>query len=195
MIERHIVLDIETLGNGSNAAIMSIGAVELCAKTGEVGEGFSKNIDPYDAVKHGEMDMSTVLWWLKQSDAARKETFEREDNVPLSVALGCLGAFINDKEVFGVWGNGATFDNVILHNAAKAVGIPPLWNFRLDYDMRTLKYLDKTLDLFTIDPPSEGVAHAALDDAIWQAKKIGLILCCLRSYTLTSTAWRLSDDR
>jgi len=182
MQERHIMLDIETLGNGSNACIVSIGAVEFCAKTGEIGKTFEVIVDPEDSAKYGILDASTVVWWMRQCDGARQRTFPTKGLKDLKTSLILLSAFVGEgDDLHGVWGNGATFDNVILHNAAKQVGMRPMWEFRLDRDLRTMVWLDGTLGVLAPLPDSESItAHAALDDAIWQAKRLANILIKLR---------------
>lgn len=63
-----------------------------------------------------------------------------------------------------IWGNGATFDNMILRNAYLATGQRQPWNFRDDVCFRTVKYL------FPLKKEFQGVRHHALDDARNQAK-------------------------
>ncbi|MFM9673750.1 3'-5' exonuclease, partial [Streptomyces galilaeus] len=69
----HVMLDLETMGQGNNAAIVAIGAVFFEPTTGEIGDTFYRKIDLESAAQYGEIDPNTVLWWLKQSDAARAE--------------------------------------------------------------------------------------------------------------------------
>ena len=40
----HLMVDIETMGNQSNSAIVSIGAVEFNMATGETGKEFYTNV-------------------------------------------------------------------------------------------------------------------------------------------------------
>jgi len=69
---RDVMLDLETMGNGPRAAIVAIGAVEFDPETGTVGERFYQAVDLATAVSMGgEMDASTVLWWMQQGDEAR----------------------------------------------------------------------------------------------------------------------------
>ncbi len=61
------MLDLETMGNTSNAAIISIAAVYF-DETG-VGRSFYHKVSLGSSCAIGlEMDADTVLWWLKQSD-------------------------------------------------------------------------------------------------------------------------------
>ncbi len=168
------MLDLETLGTGNDAAIVSIGAC-LFDLRGDgvpigVGHRFYVRVNPASAVAFGmKIDVSTVLWWMKQSDAARKSTFEGESG-SLAGALSMLNAFLRDGGCEAVWGNASTFDNVIIRSAYRACGIDPAWSFRGDKCYRTV------LNLLPKDrqPPWDhgGIEHNALDDAVNQALRL-----------------------
>ena len=68
---KHVMLDLETMGNGPRAAIVSIGAVFFDPLTGELGAEFEAAIDLRSSAKSGEIDPDTVLWWLGQGEEAR----------------------------------------------------------------------------------------------------------------------------
>ena len=65
----------------------------------------------------------------------------------------------------GVWGNGASFDNVILANAYEALGRRAPWQFWQDRCFRTVKSMYPKLELARL-----GTYHNALDDAKWQTE-------------------------
>lgn len=177
------MLDIETVGNGSKAAIVSIGAVFFDPKTGDIGAQFYQPISLASSSYYGEMDASTIEWWMKQSDEARA-VFSAEDKVSLKDALGEFTEWISQIEEFKdriVWGNGATFDNVIVGNAFKAARMRQPWPFYGDRDVRTI--VDLGRQLRGVDPKKEmqleGVAHNALDDAKHQARYVSAIFKAL----------------
>ena len=181
----HVMLDLETMGQGNNAAIVAIGAVFFEPTTGEIGASFYQTIDLESAAKYGEIDPSTVLWWLKQSDEARDE-ITRLDTYSLPDALAEFTQWIEQIENFKariVWGNGSSFDNVIIENAFEAVRYKKPWAFCNDRDVRTVVELGRTLKGFDPkkDMPFEGTAHNALDDAIHQAKYVSAIYKALAS--------------
>lgn len=185
---KNIMLDLETMGNGSNAAIVSIGAVLFDPLTGAIGEEFYQVVSLNSSAHFGELDSSTVLWWLKQSDEARA-VFEDENKTTLKNALVFFADWVNehcdrnekDKPDAVVWGNGATFDNVILGNAYKAVRLRQPWFFANDRDVRTL--VDLGRQLRGIDPKKDltlqGTAHNALDDAKFQVRYVSEIFKAL----------------
>lgn len=177
----NIMLDLETMGKGSNAAIVSIGAVFFNPLTGELGERFYKRIWLESAAKYGELDASTVVWWLGQSDEARDE-INHDDSVGLSEAIRRFSEFVfnNTKGSFSdnrVWGNGCTFDNVIIANAYKQLKLQKPWSYAGDMDVRTIVELGRKLLNFDPkkDMPFEGEKHNALADAIHQAKYVSAI--------------------
>jgi hypothetical protein len=166
--KKHIAIDLETLGNGTNAVVVAIGA---CAFDAKHMTPFYTHITAQSAVEAGlVMDASTVMWWLSQSDEARA-ALTRDDGVPLTTALEDFAEWLSVYNVQGVWGNGIAFDNVILRNAYKAIGMLPPWQFRADRDMRTLVWEHQ--ELFDEDPrevvDKVGTDHNALDDALFQA--------------------------
>ena len=161
----HVMVDLETLGNGSMAVITSIGAARFDL-TG-VKDTFFCTIDPETCVAAGlKMDVSTVLWWMKQSDDARAAF--KAKGLPLAVALEMFSEWFPKDAC--MWGNGATFDNVIMSNAYKAVGMATPWPYWGDRCYRTAKAMSDVKAL-----PFQGTVHNALDDAVHQARHLILI--------------------
>ena len=157
------MLDLETMGNGANSAIIAVGAVAF-DNTGIHGK-FYQQVNLQSCLKAGmEMDTSTVLWWLKQSDAARKAFDENEKALPISKVLQMFGSFCTDFNVQKMWGNGAAFDNVILSNAYRKCEIIQPWKFWNDACYRTIKNMFPVEEFKRI-----GVHHNAANDAETQA--------------------------
>ncbi len=171
----HMMIDLETMGKNPDAAVISIGAIFFDPQTGDIGPEFSKTIDLDTA--GGVIDRDAVKWWLKQSREAQSAILA--DEIPLDDALLQLREFIdeNSGEFFvQVWGNGTSFDNVILRRSYERQGIPCPWRYHNDRDVRTIVELGKTIyfDARTVIP-FEGVRHNALDDARHQAKYVSAI--------------------
>lgn len=174
-IMEDLMIDLETAGQGSKAAIISIGAVFFNMSTGEVGEKFYVAVNPMSSLHYGEVDGSTLQWWMKQSDEARA-VWNDKKAYNLKQALEGFNAFIsrNKKGVLRVWGNGVAFDNVILTNALNRLMLKKPWSHNLDMDVRTLVFLGKEFlgkDYKRLVVESNtGVAHNALDDCLLQIK-------------------------
>ena len=75
-----------------------------------------------------------------------------------------------------VWGNGATFDNVLLRNSYEKTMIACPWRYRNDRDVRTIVELGKAVGCTPrYEIPFEGAEHNALDDALHQIKYVSII--------------------
>jgi exodeoxyribonuclease VIII len=171
-----IMLDIETMGNGSQAAIIAIGAVAF--DLNGVYAKFYAQCSLESSVDAGlVMDPSTVIWWLKQSDQARAAFNSNEIADTLGAALSQFSGFCWENQVSGMWGNGATFDNVIMSNAYRLTGLEQPWKFWHDRCYRTIKSLYPSVKLVRT-----GTHHNAVDDAESQA--VHLIDIC-KTYGVT----------
>lgn len=164
-----LMLDLETMGSGPNAAIVAVGAVMFDIEAGVIGERFYQVVDLKSAVRlGGEMDPGTVLWWLKQSDAARG-AFAAE-GAHIAEVLAGFERFISwnsTPERVRIWGNGALFDNVILASAYRNADLMLPWRFWNDRCYRTVKALYPD-----IKPDRVGTHHNAVDDAETQARHL-----------------------
>ncbi|QFH71038.1 exonuclease [Enterobacter sp. E76] len=177
----HLMVDLETMGSNPDAPIVSIGAVFFEPSTGETGPEFYQVIDLASAMFFGaQPDASTILWWMKQSSEARSALLV-DDAADLDVALTLFSEFLCENAANGaksvqVWGNGATFDNVLLKQSYELVyGVAP-WRFINDRDVRTLVELGNAVGINPrYDIPFEGDKHNALADARHQAKYVSAI--------------------
>jgi hypothetical protein len=177
----HLMIDIESMGTQANAPIVSIGAVLFDPATGQQGAEFYKAISLKSAMAWGaEPEAETILWWLKQSAEARS-AIAMDDTIPLDDALLQLTEFICENAANGpgnveVWGNGATFDNVIVRNSYERTGLDCPWHYSKDRDVRTIVAMGKFIGC---DPryeiPFEGDVHNALADARHQSKYVSAI--------------------
>lgn len=177
----NIMLDIETLDNKKTAAMVQLAALRFDPLTGETGKSFKVNIDFDDAVKHGTVSGGTVQWWLQQDKAAQNALTDSDGRVTLDEALKQFHIWLMDipYKQRKLWGNGITFDNVIVRHAFSAVGCECPWPFYGDSDVRTVVDMGVLL-LDGIDhkriTPFEGIKHDALDDCKHQVKYVSAIL-------------------
>ena len=162
----HVMIDLETMGTGNKAAIISIGAARFNLDDG-ITTTFHVGVELASNKALGmEIDAGTVMWWLSEDRAAARREWLALPKVELIEALYGLTAWLDEgeEEIAGVWGNGATFDNVILRNAYAGAGLECPWPFWKDRCFRTMK-----TEFPSGEPPRSGTHHAALDDAIYQA--------------------------
>lgn len=161
----HIMIDLETMGTRPDAPIIAIGAVAFDSEG--VHDTFYLNVDLQSAVTTGaKIDPRTVMWWLQQSAEARA-AFDTA-GVDVSAALDRLSAWFEMQgDLSGVWGNGASFDNTILSESYKRVGMTPPWPFWKDRCYRTVKSMHPDVLM-----ERSGAHHNALDDARSQAEHL-----------------------
>lgn len=181
----HVMLDLETLSTAKDAAILSIGAVKFCLETYTLGEEFYRVVLLDSCIDANlSIDASTIDWWMGQSDEARAifnlpnvEEFIDERvfdtakvRMPLFLVLHHFRKFVKPPGHIQadpcIWGNGATFDNVILRNAYEECGAAYPVSYKNDLCYRTVKRLFDLTNKVRVTP---GVKHNALDDARAQA--------------------------
>ena len=157
-----IMIDLETLGTGHDAYILSIGACDV------LNSNRTFYVNTANTNQDRAIDVDTVTWWMQQSEEARKVF--TEDSIVLPAALRDLADWMLDGTEPGdlkVWSHGATFDIPILQHAYKQYKIDCPWGFWNARDTRTV------YDLTGLDverPERKGTHHNALDDALWQSE-------------------------
>ena len=173
---QHCMIDIETLSTRPNAAVLSIGAVLFDFKNLTIGDLFIQSIDMEQAVGH--VDLGTVKWWMKQSDDARRDASSGKFSPTqvLTALAEWIEAEMVEKKSRCMWGNGASFDLVILESQYRAVGIDTPWDFWGHRCYRTIKSLYPNVEA----DPRRGTHHNALDDAIFQVEHLFKIRRTLR---------------
>lgn len=181
MLYTHLMVDIEAFGKKADSPVVSIGAVFFDPSTGNTGSEFYKVISLESSMASGGVpDASTIIFWLKASPEARSELV-MDDAIPLDDALLQLNDFIAENAANGpdsvqVWGNGATYDNLLLEASYDRVGIPCPWKFWNNRDVRTIVELGKAVGCEPrYEIPFDGEPHKAISDALHQVKYVSAI--------------------
>lgn len=178
-----IMIDLETLGTKADAHVISIGACAFDIEMESITKVFYGTLDHADQQKMGRsIDFQTVKWWLSQSDEAKKvfdskpsvsegvfgkelSTFETRSSSSVLVEFVEWVESIEDRTV---WGNGSTFDIVIMNDLLNTFDIRVPWKYTKVNDLRTfVRFLGKGKKVEKL-----GVNHNALDDAISQAQYV-----------------------
>lgn len=163
----HLMVDIETMGNTSNSAILSIGAVEFDIETGETGRAFMTPASLKSSLELGlTVDADTIMWWLKQSEEARM-ILNMSDDMRFTISSALIGFSEFCTKDYQIWGNSARFDLGILQDAYNKLKMDIPWDFRKERDVRTLVSFNEEIKKNTV---FEGVAHSPVDDCRHQIK-------------------------
>lgn len=173
-MSKDIMVDLETLDTAPTAVVLSIGACRVDWDNECITDEFYRVISVESCAEAGLTTSSdTKSWWDRQSPEARKVF--TDPNVPLQQALIEFAAYLEpfDRKKVRIWGNGSDFDNVILSNAYQTLNFETPWRF---YNNRCFRTVNKTFGPFQYAMDTEshrgGVYHNALDDAIYQAKRL-----------------------
>jgi hypothetical protein len=166
----HVMLDLETWGTGNKAVIVSIGACKF--DRDNILDAFHVGVDPKSCQTLGlEIDANTVLWWMDPKQREALDAWLQLERIDLASALVGFDLWCkNMPAIAAIWGNGSTFDNVILRSGFEAAGLEYPVRFWADQCYRTKKNEAPDVPLIR-----EGQHHKALDDAISQAKHLQAI--------------------
>ena len=166
-----VMIDEETLGTRPGDVILSLGACTFDTDTGRFGDDrFHIVISIEASLRAGlKVEAGTVQWWRRQKPEAQAVIFDAlVSSVTPEQACHAFAewlATVGDPGSLQVWGNGASFDNVLLDGVYRLVGVARPWGDFNDRCFRTLK--DGYRDLA---PSRTGIHHNALDDALHQAE-------------------------
>lgn len=167
MALKNFMLDLETMGTKPNSPIVAIG-VAVFDESG-IHDTFECNVDlrSYNGYSI-QIDPDTVLWWMKQSEEARRKIYEASTPLPQAIEeLTIWMRRFSDKKEARVWGNGAGFDCVMLRENCSAMDMSIPWEWWNDRCYRTMKNLYPDIKLEKTE-----TAHTAVGDAIMQASHL-----------------------
>lgn len=201
----HIMVDLETMGNGPTASIIQIGACSFNVEcngqdTFVIDYKFLIDVDLQSCIDAGlTLSADTILWWMAQNEAPRLDIVGRQKITPLQCplllndALKEFSDFVNtvkyknqitpeiEYKQLCIWGHGS-FDIPILINAFGKTEHKVPWHYRCPKDIRTLTFLSglSTKEYKTPD------AHNALADCLVQARYVIDALVILRQKGLNN---------
>lgn len=173
----HIMLDLETLGRRPGCVVLQIGAC-VFDHYGPTGQTFDAPVNIAASLQLGlAEDPETVRWWAEQGDDAKAllDLCTSTASLPPTIAADGFNRFVLEVSSgcdVMLWGNGAVFDNAILHGMFDACGIKPVWPFWSDVCYRTFKAMHRNVPKVHF----VGTPHNALHDAINQARHCAAIL-------------------
>jgi len=161
----NIMLDIETVANTNNAAVIQVAMVRFDWHTGEIDDHLVVKLNLDEQLKKGlDVNSSTLAWWSETNPQLFKSLLT-ENVEPVSQALSKICQFIYFDDY--IWCH-ATFDIPILNNLLHKFGFKTPWAYKKCRDIRTLTELAE-LDLTQYNWDKEKT-HDALDDCKFQIK-------------------------
>lgn len=176
---KNLMIDIETLGNTSSAAMVSIAAVAF-NKTeidnhSDIGPSVMYNIFLHDALEHGDVSASTLQWWAKEDQSLFQNMLNTGNmtTVDALIDLAVLAELHLDDN-FKIWANGPDFDLKIIEDKIEKLKEYPVYKFWSPWNqrcVRTLKAIDPALAKSFINNEK----HNPLQDCLTQIDQIKAI--------------------
>jgi exodeoxyribonuclease VIII len=206
----HIMYDLETMSTQTRAVIFEIGMTwfRLDGQGDMITDSFSVRME--EQLENGaHFDPQTLAWWLEQSQGAREAAAHHiKTGLPISQVLSAMTNRIElntdplktNRDLAGVWGNGATFDITILESAYERASRKAPWKYRIVRDTRTINALINDLfgkevseDLFV----KSHMLHSGSADAMAQAKWMQNCHGALKDQAgkLDEARWAAAGDR
>lgn len=170
---QNVMLDVETMGLSSRAAITSLGAVIFDIDEEKITQEFYTNIILSSSVKMGmETDKKTFEWWARDDNKAARDEMSR-NQLDLEVAIRMFIRWCHQHSPQGIiaWSYGVSFDIVVLEYAIRSCGMKIPWHYRNISDYRTLKRLYPQVRV-----PRTSMLHNSIEDARFQAVHLMRIL-------------------
>ncbi len=163
-----LMCDVECLGKGEDAALVSLGAVFFDLKTQTMGPTFLRTINLATAVRDGgTMDAATVIWWMRQGDAARHSiAYNGQD---IRKVLQDFSDWIKETcrhEDVRPYGNSNSFDLPKIETAMGRIGMKVPWHFINVRCFRTMRAMYPSVEYNPAEKGDGG--HNALIDAQFQ---------------------------
>lgn len=176
-----VMIDLETLGTAPGSAIIALGAVFFAEGMPEE-EWAVYDSGPISWASNNAIglttDTSTVEWWSMQVDAARVVYDAAMRMEPLAEhVVTVLQAFAWFFPLGArLWGNGASFDAVLLRRAYAQAAVVCPWQYWDESCYRTMKNRFGNVP----KPSFQGVQHNALADALHQTRHLQAILAHIK---------------
>ena len=150
----HLMVDIEGLGTGPDAAILTIAAQSFDPfATGYHNRHYYARIT-LESQENRRIQDDTLAWWATQPEA-QKEAFAEDNRIPLDQSLDELYRLAWQHDY--IWAQGPTYDVNILEHAYKSYNKTQPWQFYRIRDSRTV------LSLWP-GRPVPPTSHHALED-------------------------------
>lgn len=170
----HVMFDLETWGTSPGCALRSIGAVVFDPMSMDrwCGETFYQNISPASCEAVGlRVESATAAWWEQQPLEAVVALRNDQRNI-----IGVVDDFHHWFQRVGgefIWCHGASFDEPLWTGVVRQLNRVVMNRFAVPWKFWNIRCTRTVYWAAQFDPKTikrEGVAHNALDDAVYQAQ-------------------------
>lgn len=203
--QKHLMIDIETLGTSSDAVVLSIAAVPFAfEKTPDLKDAYHVNVENTEAIEiHLSMIEQVMVYdrtvemsclngfWRnpdKVSPFARDGIITGQCNaVTTLVGLNMLREFVLNYALGEppiIWAQGANFDFRLLASLAEVTGTEAMpWAFWQERDSRSiLSGFDRDFRAEVWDTYPALIPHRAKDDVVAQAVALGMAITAMAAH-------------
>ena len=154
-----VMIDIEGLGTGPDATILTIAAVEFDPLTRDhIGRQYYVRVD-LESQADRRVEQGTLEWWASQPAVIKDDAFAEQGRQTLRESLEGLTRMVWHAR--RIWAQGPTYDMTILEHAYKSLGMSLPWKYFTVRDSRTLFGLVPNLERYP-------ASHNALEDCCCQ---------------------------
>lgn len=176
---KRVFFDLETLGRGPDALIMSCGISTLSDQPGISGHSIvCTELFPsigQQIAKGRRIEYETVKWWVTENPPSYP--FEVGDDKRLTLNAFCSKLLIYTNGAGEICSNSPSFDLAIIRNLFDSCGFSEPWPFWKEEDFRTIKKwnrseYEKFKALFYAEAKgnTRHVPHSALFDVEFMAE-------------------------
>ena len=173
-MESHVMVAIETASASSDAALISIAAVEFNPNDRGAGNNFYEVVSLASSINAGgTMSPETIKWWMKQNPEVSQECWNNPNESDLESVLIDFNSWLSEFKDLVLWANPPSFDITIIESAMRRLKMKPCWYSSRLMDLRTLRILawgiDRKKEAWEGDAiPDKKMQHNALYDATRQ---------------------------
>lgn len=158
-----MMFDIETLDVADTAVVLQVGYVVFEGELTIRQRSF--NLDAQEQLDGGRsVAWSTLEWWFKQSDDARKSV-SGGSSYKMDAFMTSFAEAVKDVEL--IWAKGS-FDFQIVENMYRGAGKKAPWRYSQPRDLRTALDFHPEAKKMARD----GVGHTGLGDAMHQMRQL-----------------------
>lgn len=170
-LDKHWMLDIESLSTNNNGLVLSIGICNLADLN--LRDIYYPGIVE-QLLNGADVNQDTIKWWNMQDEDALDD-IKNPDRCQLVTVRDRIKYLLEtDIKDNYIWAKPPQFDLTILGSMFTNAGLSLPWHWRNIIDVRTF-----FLAFNTKKGPKladKGIHHNALDDAIYQAKQVRKLL-------------------